>query len=170
MITFPSIFDHSAFLALTTQSPLNPNPLPPTMIQWLFPKIIGGKNEREVNRIRPTVARINEIEGALQREPVEKLLHLTASWRDHLARYHALDAPPKSLIEHMDEAALRATAAAIEARLTVLRKNSRHFRGMSQPQPRRSNPRKPHSIRSRAASPNPAPGIWRRSFPRPTPW
>ena len=92
------------------------------MIQWLFPKIIGGKNEREVNRIRPTVARINEIEGALQREPVEKLHQLTASWRHHLARYHALDAPPMAVIERMDEADLRATAAAIDARLTVLRK------------------------------------------------
>src|SRR6188768_3072809 len=52
-----------------------------SMIKWLFPKIIGGKNEREVNRIRPTVARINEIEGALQREPVDKLLQLTATWQ-----------------------------------------------------------------------------------------
>ena len=92
------------------------------MIQWLFPKIIGGKNEREVNRIRPTVSRINEIEGALQREPAEKLLQFTANWQDHLARYHPLDAPPKSLIETMDEAGLSATAASIEARLAVLRK------------------------------------------------
>jgi preprotein translocase subunit SecA len=92
------------------------------MIQWLFPKIIGGKNERELNRIRPTVARINEIEGALQREPAEKLVDLTATWRDHLARYHALDAPPKSLVEQMDEPALHTVAAAIEARLTVLRR------------------------------------------------
>ena len=92
------------------------------MIQWLFPKIIGGKNEREVNRIRPTVARINEIEGALQREPVEKLLQLTTSWQNHLARYHPLDAPTKSLVEKMDESALRTTAGAIEARLSVLRK------------------------------------------------
>jgi preprotein translocase subunit SecA len=92
------------------------------MIQWLFPKLIGGKNEREVYRIRPTVARINEIEDALQREPVEKLLQLTNSWRDYLARYHALDAPPKSLVDTMDEAALHAAATAIESRLTILRK------------------------------------------------
>ncbi|NQX01474.1 preprotein translocase subunit SecA, partial [bacterium] len=91
------------------------------MIQWLFPKIIGGKNEREVNRIRPTVARINEIEEALRREPAEKLLQLTAAWQNHLARYHALGAPPTPLIERMDEADLRAAAAAIEGRLSVLR-------------------------------------------------
>jgi preprotein translocase subunit SecA len=92
------------------------------MIQWLFPKIIGGKNEREVNRIRPAVARINEIEGALQREPAGKLLELTANWQAHLARYHALEAPPKALVEQMDEAGLRAAAAVIETRLSVLRK------------------------------------------------
>jgi len=92
------------------------------MIKWLFPKIIGGKNEREVNSIRPTVARINEIEGALQREPVEKLLQLTATWQNHLARYHALNAPPKSQIEQMDDAALRDAAAAIASPLSVLRK------------------------------------------------
>ncbi|MES2476912.1 MAG: preprotein translocase subunit SecA [Verrucomicrobiota bacterium] len=92
------------------------------MIQWLFPKIIGGKNEREVNRIRPTVARINEIEKALQQGPEDKLLQLTHSWQKHLARYHALGAPPEPLIALMDETALRETATAIESRLTVLRK------------------------------------------------
>ncbi|MEO5713647.1 MAG: preprotein translocase subunit SecA [Luteolibacter sp.] len=92
------------------------------MIKWLFPKIIGGKNEREVNRIRPTVARINEIEGALQREPVEKLLQLTTTWQKQLARYHPLNAPPKSLIEQLDETGLRDAAEAVESRLSVLRK------------------------------------------------
>jgi preprotein translocase subunit SecA len=92
------------------------------MIQWLFPKIMGGKNEREVNRIRPTVSRINEIEGALQREPVEKLLQLTADWQSHLARYHPLDAPPKALVERMDDDQLLATSTDLEARLSVLRK------------------------------------------------
>ena len=92
------------------------------MIQWLLPKIMGGKNEREVNRIRPTVARINEIEGALQREPDEKLLQLTRDWQSHLSRYHPLGAPPKSVIERMDEDALRATAATVEARLSQLHK------------------------------------------------
>ena len=92
------------------------------MIQWLFPKIIGGKNEREVNRIRPTVARINEIEGALQREPVEKLLQLTATWQNHLARYHCAGCSAKAADRADGRTALRATAEAIEARLSVLRK------------------------------------------------
>jgi preprotein translocase subunit SecA len=91
------------------------------MIKWILQKIVGSKNQREVRRIRPTVARINEIEEALQREPAEKLLEFTAKWQTHLARYHALDAPAKPLIERMDDAELRATADALELRLAPLR-------------------------------------------------
>jgi preprotein translocase subunit SecA len=91
------------------------------MIKWLLPQFIGNKNEREINRIRPTVARINEIEEALQREPFNRILQFTSSWQSHLARYHALDAPPKQLIERMDDAGLRTTAEALDARLSVLR-------------------------------------------------
>nr|MCU0750615.1 preprotein translocase subunit SecA [Akkermansiaceae bacterium] len=92
------------------------------MIQWLFPKIIGGKNEREINRIRPTVSRINEIESALQREPEDHLRKLTASWQHHLARYHPLHAPTRLRIEQMDADELQSTAQSLEARLSGLRK------------------------------------------------
>ncbi|MCX6873037.1 MAG: hypothetical protein NTW21_04410 [Verrucomicrobia bacterium] len=95
------------------------------MIKWLIPQFIGNKNEREVNRVRPTVARINEIEEALQREPLEKLTGFTATWQSHLARYHPLNAPPKLLVERMDETALRTAAQAIETRLAVLRNEFR---------------------------------------------
>ncbi|MCX6875986.1 MAG: preprotein translocase subunit SecA [Verrucomicrobia bacterium] len=95
------------------------------MIKWLIPQFIGNKNEREVNRVRPTVARINEIEEALQREPVQKLRQFTATWQSHLARYHPLNAPPKLLVERMDETALSAAAQAIETRLAVLRNEFR---------------------------------------------
>ena len=91
------------------------------MIKWILQKIVGSKNQREVRRIRPTVARINEIEAALQREPVDKLLESTSKWQAHLARYHALDAPAKPVIERMDETELRATAEALEVRLAALR-------------------------------------------------
>ncbi len=92
------------------------------MLKWILPRFTGNKNEREVSRIRPTVARINDIESALQREPGEKLVSLTSSWQNHLARYHALNAPPISMIEKMDQPALAATAEAIDARLSSLRK------------------------------------------------
>jgi preprotein translocase subunit SecA len=91
------------------------------MIKWILQKIVGSKNQREVRRIRPTVARINEIEEALQREPVEKLLEFTRKWQSHLARYHSLEVPAKPLIDRMDDAELRATAEALEARFAPLR-------------------------------------------------
>jgi preprotein translocase subunit SecA len=91
------------------------------MIKWILQKIVGSKNQREVRRIRPTVARINEIEEALQREPEEKLRELTAGWKRHLARYHSLEAPAKPAIERMEAPDLQATADMIEARLADLR-------------------------------------------------
>jgi preprotein translocase subunit SecA len=91
------------------------------MIKWILQKIVGSKNQRELRRIRPTVARIREIEEALQREPVEKLRELTAKWQKHLSRYHALEAPPKPLIERMSAEELGEVAAFLNERLAPLR-------------------------------------------------
>ncbi|MBC8126769.1 MAG: preprotein translocase subunit SecA [Gloeobacteraceae cyanobacterium ES-bin-144] len=91
------------------------------MIKWILQKIVGNKNQREVRRIRPTVARICEIEEALQREPEEKLREFTQKWQAHLARYHALEIAAKPMIERMGQEELRATADALDARLAPLR-------------------------------------------------
>jgi preprotein translocase subunit SecA len=91
------------------------------MIKWILQKIVGSKNQREVRRIRPTVARINEIEEALQREPEEKLREMTRNWQAHLARYHALNVPAKPMIERMNADELKAVAESLEARLVPLR-------------------------------------------------
>jgi preprotein translocase subunit SecA len=92
------------------------------MIQWLFPKILGGKNEREIARIRPIVSRINEIEDALQREPDEKLESLTAEWRRHLSRYRPLAPlalrPPGGL----EESERSRVSEYLETRISPLRK------------------------------------------------
>jgi preprotein translocase subunit SecA len=92
------------------------------MITWPFPKILGGKNDRELSRLRPIVSRINTLEAALQGEPVEKLQALTSQWKIHLARYHPLEVPTKSQLDGMDELGLRETAGDLEARLSALRK------------------------------------------------
>jgi preprotein translocase subunit SecA len=91
------------------------------MIKWILQKIVGSKNQREVRRIRPTVARINEIEEALQREPEEKLREMTRQWQAKFARYHALEVAAKPVIERMGPDELRATAEALELRLAPLR-------------------------------------------------
>jgi preprotein translocase subunit SecA len=90
------------------------------MIQWLFPKLLGNKDERELHKLRPVVSRINEIEEKLQRDPAEKLHELTNSWREHLARYHPLDVPTKVQLELMNEAELKAVADSISARFALL--------------------------------------------------
>ena len=91
------------------------------MIKWILQKIVGSKNQREIRRIRPIVARINEIEEALQREPEEKLRELTEKWRNHLARYHELQAPPKPQIHRMGHEDLHQVAQSIETRFSRLR-------------------------------------------------
>jgi preprotein translocase subunit SecA len=91
------------------------------MIKWILQKIVGSKNQRELRRIRPAVSRIREIEEALQREPEEKLRELTAKWQSHLARYHDLSAPPKPMILRMERPELEQAAAALDARLKLLR-------------------------------------------------
>ncbi|MCW1887799.1 preprotein translocase subunit SecA [Luteolibacter flavescens] len=92
------------------------------MIQWLFPKLLGSKDERELHRLRPLVSRINEIEEKLQREPAEKLHELVATWRDHLSRYHPLEVPTRVQLDLMTQAELQAVADAIMARFEKLSK------------------------------------------------
>jgi preprotein translocase subunit SecA len=95
------------------------------MLHKLIPGFLGNKNDREIHRIRPTVARINEIEEALRREPDDKLRMLTRQWQSHLARYHALHAPPKSQLETMTESDLQQAARQIEERFEILRSEFR---------------------------------------------
>ncbi|MCB1234106.1 MAG: preprotein translocase subunit SecA, partial [Verrucomicrobiae bacterium] len=58
------------------------------MFQWFLKKIIGSKNQREIRRILPVVARINEIEAQLQQQPERVLQEKTAGWKAHLDRYN----------------------------------------------------------------------------------
>src|SRR4030095_322140 len=51
------------------------------MIGFIIKKIVGSKNEREVKRLRPMVAKINELEQALQSQPDEALREKTANWK-----------------------------------------------------------------------------------------
>src|SRR6266404_2658080 len=66
------------------------------MIGFIVKKFIGSKNEREVKRLRPLVAKINEFEAELQKLPDDALRQKTASWKEALSK-----------IEDNDELALR---------------------------------------------------------------
>src|SRR5881397_1664110 len=54
------------------------------MIGLFIKKIIGSKNDREVKKLRPLVAGINEIEASLQSLPDEALRQKTAEWKERL--------------------------------------------------------------------------------------
>ena len=55
------------------------------MLGYLFRKILGSRNEREVRKLRPIVARINELEQQLQSQPEEVLRQKTADWKAKLS-------------------------------------------------------------------------------------
>ena len=50
----------------------------------LFKAIIGSKNDRDVKKIRPMVARINELEAGLQKLSDDELRAKTAAWKQEL--------------------------------------------------------------------------------------
>ncbi|MEI2726084.1 MAG: preprotein translocase subunit SecA [Verrucomicrobiota bacterium] len=56
------------------------------MIGFIFKKLIGSKNEREVKKLRPQVARINEIEAGLQKLSDDDLRKKTADWKAQLSQ------------------------------------------------------------------------------------
>ena len=56
------------------------------MIGFIFKKIIGSKNDREVKKLRPLVAKINEIEAGLQKLSDDDLRQKTADWKARLSK------------------------------------------------------------------------------------
>ena len=74
------------------------------MFNWILKKIVGSKNQREVRRMLPTVAKINEIEAALQSQPVDVLREKTTAWKAELKQIQDPDMLKKRLDEILPEA------------------------------------------------------------------
>src|SRR2546426_6111528 len=74
------------------------------MIGFIIRKIVGSKNDREVRRLRPVVAKINEIESALQAQPPEALREKTAAWKERLCKIEDNDELTAALNELLPEA------------------------------------------------------------------
>src|SRR5512142_737476 len=55
------------------------------MIGYIVKKFVGSKNDREVRRLRPLVARINAFEADLQKVPEEVLRQKTEAWKAELS-------------------------------------------------------------------------------------
>ncbi len=74
------------------------------MIGYIVKKFIGSKNEREVKRLRPLVAKINALELELQKLPDEALRQKTAAWKEELAKITDNEALAARLNEILPEA------------------------------------------------------------------
>src|SRR5438093_249502 len=74
------------------------------MIGFLIKKIVGSKNDREVRKLRPLVAQINEIEATLQSKPEEHLREKTAEWKARCAAIQDKDELRTVLDEILPEA------------------------------------------------------------------
>ena len=74
------------------------------MFNWIIKKIIGSKNQREVRRMLPLVAKINTIEQSLQSLPDEALREKTAAWKAELSSIQDPDLLQKRLNEILPEA------------------------------------------------------------------
>ncbi|MBL8602733.1 MAG: preprotein translocase subunit SecA [Myxococcales bacterium] len=62
------------------------------MIPWLLQKVFGTKNERELKKIRPMVARINDLEPKMRERSDDELRALTAAYRQRIDNGENLDA------------------------------------------------------------------------------
>ncbi len=74
------------------------------MLNFIIKKIVGSQNERQVKKMRPLVAKINEFEAALQALPDEALRQKTAAWKAEMAQIQDADAMSARITEIMPEA------------------------------------------------------------------
>jgi len=74
------------------------------MFGWIIKKVIGTKNQREVRRLRPLVARINALEESFQSLTDEELRAKTAAWQAELKEITDNDALQRRLNEILPEA------------------------------------------------------------------
>ena len=74
------------------------------MIGFIVKKIVGSKNDREIKKLRPLVAKINEHEAGLQKLPDEALRQKTAAWKERLAKIEDKEELAAALEEILPEA------------------------------------------------------------------
>ncbi len=61
------------------------------MLNYVLKKIVGTKNERELKKLRPLVARVNELEPKMQAMKDEEFPRLTASWKEEVRKGRPLE-------------------------------------------------------------------------------
>ena len=74
------------------------------MLGFIIKKVFGSRNDREVKKLRPIVAKMNEIEQSLQALPDDALRQKTADWKTRLAAIQDREELRLALLEIMPEA------------------------------------------------------------------
>ncbi len=74
------------------------------MIGYIIKKVFGSKNDREVRKLRPLIATINELEVSLQSLPDEALAQKTAEWKERFSAITDKDELRQGLDEILPEA------------------------------------------------------------------
>lgn len=95
------------------------------MIKWVLNKIVGNKNQREVRRLQPIVAKINANFEQFCRsaDNQQSLIAKTREWQQWLHRLLPLDLPAKRIIESADSQRLQEYADVLNQRFEGLRSN-----------------------------------------------
>lgn len=91
------------------------------MLKWTLQKIVGNKNQREVKRLRPVIAKINSIEESYQSLSDEALREKVTEWQTYLHRYLPLKIATIHEIERMESDELDATTVTLNDHLDTLR-------------------------------------------------
>src|SRR5438876_5765993 len=74
------------------------------MIGFIVKKFIGSKNEREVKKLRPMVAKINAFEAELQKDSDDALRQKTAAWKEELSKIEDKEELARRVNEILPEA------------------------------------------------------------------
>jgi preprotein translocase subunit SecA len=74
------------------------------MIGYIVKKFIGSKNDREVKRLRPLVAKINAFEAGLQKLSDDDLRRKTAAWKEEVSKIQDYEELAQRLTEILPEA------------------------------------------------------------------
>jgi preprotein translocase subunit SecA len=74
------------------------------MLGFIIKKILGSRNERQVRKLRPLVAKINELEQQLQGQPEDVLRQKTAAWKERLSQITDLEELKRELEAILPEA------------------------------------------------------------------
>ncbi|OFX23386.1 MAG: preprotein translocase subunit SecA [Anaeromyxobacter sp. RBG_16_69_14] len=78
------------------------------MLNYVLKKIVGTKNERELKKLRPLVARVNELEPKMQAMKDEEFPRLTASWKEEVQKGRRLEELMPEVFAAVREGSVRA--------------------------------------------------------------